>query len=188
MNADRGQDTDGDVPDNTLHLELLDIDLDMDVLPNLPEKSNGAPKTMLELAEEAARKEKDIDLRDPNDKVADEEEYGSPSVAHTIPVDKRRSTRSSKFTHTDKSTLGTKRKAPTQSNRGSTKKKATNEYVDSDTEAQSSTQKRGKAKTAAIITPTDTPTRVLRPRTSKSQSQIQEEMEKESALKQAMEE
>jgi len=202
VNGDDGQDTNGDVPDvMSYDVELMDVDSDIDdVIPMLPASGNGAgaPKTMRELAEDAARKEKNANLSGRDDESTDGEDYDpSPSVSTLVDKSKRL-TRSSGATYTTgtptggRNTPATKRKAPVQSKRrGSAKKRAINDEVESDTEVQnqSSTAKRGRIRAAVVPALTTTaPTRVLRPRSSKSHTQIQEEKEREEAFQQAVEE
>lgn len=172
-----------------LHTMDMDSDVDMEEISTIPALQETAPKTMQEMAEDAARLQID-DVSD--DEVIDTDVYrpsppprapgDGPRLTITVPPRARGETSSALKSSTP--TKQPPRARPSRRSSAKKRRRDDEESLPSLDETQSPSKRRVRSK-PVLPAPTVVPTRTLRPRTSKSAAQIDEEKELENAYRRA---
>ncbi|KAJ7274130.1 hypothetical protein C8J57DRAFT_1506245 [Mycena rebaudengoi] len=186
-----GEDSEPVVEHLTYDLETMDVDPDPEVDVQAPTPGHngvGAPKTMKELAAETtARLREELSRHDARN-VAQEEEYAlSSSPPPTVSASKGKKTRQTKPSRalSERNPVKTKGKAAAApAVRASTKKRRRNDEKDSDSEEQ--TEEPSPAKRTKANDAPPAPVRTLRPRRSKTQTELENERAQERAFRNAI--
>ncbi|EGN98589.1 hypothetical protein SERLA73DRAFT_92039 [Serpula lacrymans var. lacrymans S7.3] len=154
------------------------LDIDVIISDIQPQRRNGAPITMRELAEGDARKQ-EVTNNSPVKFVSD------TATADTAESSRSNSALKSSLATASKKKGDTNTASASRSTlRKTAKKRARADSLSDDDSKQTSPQKRGRK--SATSTPIPTPSRVLRPRGPKSAAKVQQEMEMEMAYREAI--
>jgi xeroderma pigmentosum group C-complementing protein len=179
----------------TYDLQTMDVDsdIDMEEIATIPIAGQAAPKTMQEMAEDAARLRINDDNDSNGDEAIDTEGYRpspfiqtpdgreTPSLKITLP-----SRAKAQKPSTPQANASTKQPPHARSSKPASEKKRRRDDEEDEMshEAQSSPKRRTRSK-PDLPTPS-MPARTLRPRASKTSTQLDEEREQEEAYRRAI--